>query len=135
MADPKSKSGFESVLEMFRVMDPADRDRLLKAVSLRDGALEQAISDRIFRFEDLLTLEKSALQKLLREVPKAVLALSLRGLSEDFQSRILDHLSRSAGEEVREEWSSLGPRKVADVMEARRKVIDWGRKAGLIPAN
>ena len=135
MADPKSKSGFESVLEMFRVMDPADRDRLLKAVSLRDGALAQAISDRIFRFEDLLTLEKSALQKLLREVPKAVLALSLRGFSEDFQSRILDHLSRSAGEEVREEWSSLGPRKVADVMEARRKVIDWGRKAGLIPAS
>jgi flagellar motor switch protein FliG len=133
MADPKSKTGFESVLEMFRVMDPANRERLLGEVSKRDGALAQAISEQIFRFEDLLGVEKSDLQKLLRLVPRPVLALSLRGLTEELQQQFLSNLPSAAVEEVREEWRTLGPRKVADVLEARRKVIGWGRSEGLIP--
>jgi len=133
MADPKSKTGFESVLEMFRVMDPVDRERLLGAVSKRDGALAQAISDQIFRFEDLLDIEKSGLQKLLRSAPRPVLALSLRGLSEELQQKFLALLPSAAAEEVREEWQNLGPRKVTDVLEARRKIMSWGKSEGLIP--
>jgi flagellar motor switch protein FliG len=133
MPEPKPKSGFESVLDMFRVMDPAHREQLLTAVSARDAKLAQAISDNIFRFEDLLTLEPAGIQQLLREVPKSVLALALRGMPEDFQHKLLQNVSRSAAEEVQEEWRNLGPRRLPDVIEARKKIIDWGRKAGVIP--
>ena len=132
MDSSKKKTGFESVLEMFRVMDAPDRDRLLKAVTEKNPELGRALSEGIFRFEDLLGLEPAALQRLLREAPRSVLALSLRGMAEEFQKNIFASIPGRAGEEIREEWATLGPRRLPDVLEARRKIIEFGKQIGLI---
>jgi flagellar motor switch protein FliG len=60
MAKPKVMqgpgAGFQSVLEMFRVMEPAERERLLAQVRTRDPQLAQAIRQQVFQFEDILKL-------------------------------------------------------------------------------
>ncbi len=119
------------MLEMFRAMDASDRERLLGQVRARDPGLAQAIEDQVFRFEDIVALEPAELQRLLRETPSAVVALSLRGMSEEFHTQVFAAMSTRAADALREEMQALGPRRLPDVLEARRKVIEFGRGMGL----
>jgi len=128
---PGPGAGFQAVLEMFRAMDAADRERLLGQVRARDPSLAAAIEDQVFRFEDIVTLEPAELQRLLRETPSAVVALSLRGMNEEFHTKVFAAMSTRAAESLREEMQALGPRRLPDVLEARRKVIEFGRGMGL----
>lgn len=139
MAKPKFNqgpgAGFQSVLEMFRVMDPADRERLLAQVKARDPQLAQAIQLNVFRFEDILTLSAPDLQRLLQKLPSAVLALSLRGMSAEFQAQVFASMSARAADSLREEIAAIGPKPLPDVLEARRKVVEFGRELGIAAMN
>jgi flagellar motor switch protein FliG len=135
MAKPKFMqgpgAGFQSVLEMFRVMEPAERERLLAQVRTRDPQLAQAIRQQVFQFEDILKLAAPELQRLLQRVPTGVLALALRGMSADFQAKIFASMSARVGDSLREEIAALGPKPLPDVLEARRKVVEQGRELGI----
>ena len=135
MAKPKFNqgpgAGFQSVLDMFRVMEPADRERLLAQVRARDPQLAQAIQQNVFRYEDILGLPAPELQRLLQRVPSPVLALSLRGMSGEFQAQVFASMSARSAESLKEEISAIGPKPLPDVLEARRKVIEFGRELGI----
>ena len=107
------------------------RPCVLGQVRARDPGLAQAIEDQVFRFEDIVALEPAELQRLLRETPSAVVALSLRGMSEEFHTQVFAAMSTRAADALREEMQALGPRRLPDVLEARRKVIEFGRGMGL----
>jgi flagellar motor switch protein FliG len=82
----------------------------------------------MFTFEDLASLERAALQKIMREVEMRDLAVALKVASSNLQETLLACVSKRAAAAVKEEIDLLGSVKKCDVEAAQRRIIESVRR-------
>ncbi|MCS7152070.1 MAG: hypothetical protein NZ928_06825 [Endomicrobia bacterium] len=80
------------------LLDRADKEvqeDILHMLSLQNPALADKIRGKIFLFEDILFLDKTTLQKIIREAQRrgVSLALALKGASDEIKNKIMDCLT------------------------------------------
>ncbi len=85
--------------------------------------LAEEIRKRMFVFEDIITLDDRAIQKILREIDSKDLALALKTASEDVASRIYRNMSKRASEMLKEDIDYLGPVRLRDVEETQQRIV------------
>jgi flagellar motor switch protein FliG len=120
--------GLKTAADVLNAMDRNFSDPLLTELDRRNPELSQAIRHKMFTFEDLLTLEASALQKVMREVDMRDLAVALKGASPKLKDALLGCISKRAAETVKEEISFLGSLKKKDIEAAQTRVVDSVRR-------
>jgi flagellar motor switch protein FliG len=76
----------------------------------------------MFTFDDLIKLEDSAIQLILREVQSDQLVIALKSTEPSLRDKIFKNMSQRAAETLREDLESKGPVKISDV-EAQQKDI------------
>ena len=101
---------------------------LLTALEERNPDLSQAIRKKMFTFEDLLVLDGSSIQRIMREIDTRDLTIALKKASEPLKKLLLSNISRRAAETVQEELAFLGHVKPRDVEAAQFRIIDSVRK-------
>jgi flagellar motor switch protein FliG len=121
---PHTKTGIESVIEMFRVMEPSEAERLLANLAKQDPGLVEKIRANLFVFSDLSFQADATLQLLLREVPLDVWVVALRKADDELVTRVLANLPRSARENLEEERATQRPILVSEIEKARKKILD-----------
>ena len=121
---PHTKTGIESVIEMFRVMEPSEAERLLENLAKQDPGLVEKIRANLFVFADLSFQADATLQLLLREVPLDVWVVALRKADDELLTRVLANLPRSARENLEEERATQRPILVSEIEKARKKILD-----------
>jgi flagellar motor switch protein FliG len=67
------------------------------------------------------------MQRVLREVNKNDLALSLKGAPEKLKDLVFRNLSERARDSLKEEIEILGPQLAKDVYASQRKIIELVR--------
>ena len=77
----------------------------------------------MFTFEDLLTLTKEDLQKIIREIDTNDLVYALKGASQELLTAVLKSMSKRAADSLKEELEDLGPVKMKEVEGARDKIV------------
>jgi flagellar motor switch protein FliG len=122
------KAGVQAVVDMFAVMDPAERERLLKDLAERDPGLVEQIERGIFSFERLVQLGDSLVRELLKAVEPKRLALALKKAPEDVEALIFRNLSERAGAILKEEIQALGPQRLTDVKHAQAEIAKVAHK-------
>ena len=121
---PHTKTGIESVIEMFRVMEPSEAERLLENLAKQDPGLVEKIRANLFVFSELSFQADATLQLLLREVPLDVWVVALRKADDELVTRVLANLPRSARENLEEERATQRPILVSEIEKARKKILD-----------
>ena len=56
------------------------------------------------------------------------LVLALKACSDEIREKVYKNLSRRAGEALREEEETLGPRRLAEVEAKQREIVTAARK-------
>ena len=120
--------GLKNAAEVLNAMDRNFSDPLLSEIDRRNPDLGQAIRQKMFTFEDLLTLDNAALQKVMREVDMRDLAVALKGASAKLRSALLGCISKRAAETVKEEISFLGSVKKKDIEASQQRVVESVRR-------
>jgi flagellar motor switch protein FliG len=120
--------GLKSAAEVLNAMDRNFSDPLLNELDRRNPELGQAIRHKMFTFEDLATLEASALQKVMREVDMRDLAVALKGASAKIKELLLGCISKRAADTVKEEITFLGSVKKKDIEAAQMRVVESVRR-------
>jgi flagellar motor switch protein FliG len=120
--------GLKSAADVLNAMERNFSDPLLSELDKRNPELGQLIRQRMFTFEDLLTLDTTALQKVMREVDMRDLALSLKGATPQLKAALLNCISKRAADTVKEEISFLGSVKKKDIEAAQLRVVDSVRR-------
>ncbi len=77
----------------------------------------------MFVFDDIITLDDRALQRLLREVDLKQLALALKPATHELKERIRGALTSRAAEALQEEVEYLGPQRMRDVEAAQVAIV------------
>lgn len=104
-------------------------DRLLHTIS----QLAPDLADRLptapfFDFNHLIRFDDISLGVIFEHVDLAVTVLALWGTPLGFQERVLAQLPSEQADRVQREMADLGPVRLSDVEEARRRVAETARR-------
>lgn len=97
---------------------------ILENIEEQDYAMATEIKRLMFLFEDIILIDDRSIQRILRDVEKADLALSLKAADQKVQDKIFKNMSQRAAEVVREEIDFMGPVKLKDVEAAQLRIVD-----------
>ena len=120
--------GVTTAADILNAAEKSMSRTLLSGLEQRNPELSQAIRKKMFTFEDLLTLEPHAIQRIMREIDMRDLTLALKKTSDRLRKLLLSALSRRAAETVQEELAFLGHVKLREVEAAQFRIIDAVRK-------
>jgi flagellar motor switch protein FliG len=120
--------GVKTAADLLNSMDKAQGKTLLGSLEERNPELGQAIRQKMFTFEDLIFLNTTMLQRILREVDLRELALALKSASEKLKTTLLSCITKRAAESVQDEIGMLGPVRLKDIEAAQLRIIDAVRR-------
>jgi flagellar motor switch protein FliG len=120
--------GVKSAADLLNYLDKDTRNTLLTRIEERNAPLGAAIRKKVFSFDDLVRLQAVDLQRVLREVDMADLAIALKTAKEALLNAVLGSISKRAAESLKEDIAMLGPLKAKDIEAAQDKVIQVVRK-------
>ncbi|RKD75373.1 flagellar motor switch protein FliG [Sinobaca qinghaiensis] len=126
--DYTEAGGIESVVEVLNSVDRATERTILEALEAEDSELAEEIKKRMFVFEDIVTLDKRSIQRVIRDVENEDLQLSLKVASEEVKSIIFQNMSDRMAESFKEEMEYMGPVRVKSVEEAQTRIVNTVRR-------
>ena len=97
---------------------------ILEHIDQKESQLAGEIKRLMFLFDDLVYIEDRGIQRILREVDKNDLALSLKIADEKLKDKIFNNMSERAKELLKEELSYLGPVRLKEVESAQTRVVE-----------
>jgi flagellar motor switch protein FliG len=120
--------GIEAVVEVLNGVDRSTERTILDALEIQDPELAEEIKKRMFVFEDIVTLDNRAIQRVIREIQNEDLLLALRASSEEVKDVMFRNMSQRMAENFKEEMEYMGPVRLRDVEEAQSRIVSTIRK-------
>ncbi|WP_226534685.1 flagellar motor switch protein FliG [Fictibacillus halophilus] len=120
--------GVEAVVEVLNGVDRSTERTILDALEIQDPELAEEIKKRMFVFEDIVTLDNRAIQRVIREVQNEDLLLALRASSEEVKEVMFKNMSQRMAENFKEEMEFMGPVRLRDVEEAQSRIVGTIRR-------
>ena len=120
--------GVDAVVEILNTVDRGTEKHIMETLEVEEPELADEIRKKMFVFEDILSLDNRAIQRVLRDVDNHDLALALKGATEEVQNVILNNLSTRLASMIKEDMEFMGPVRMKDVEEAQQKIVNVIRK-------
>ncbi|MED3841846.1 flagellar motor switch protein FliG [Geobacillus stearothermophilus] len=123
MQDYTQADGIEAVVEVLNQVDRSTERTILEALEIQDPELAEEIKKRMFVFEDIVTLDNRAIQRVIREVDNNDLMLALKVASDEVKEIVFRNMSTRMAETFKEEMEYMGPVRLRDVEEAQSRIV------------
>ena len=121
--DYTQTGGIQAVVEVLNGVDRSTERTILDALEIQDPELAEEIKKRMFVFEDIVTLDNRAIQRVIREVENDDLRLALKVASEEVQEVVFSNMSSRMAETFKEEMEFMGPVRLKDIEEAQTRIV------------
>jgi len=116
--------GPRAVADIFNRLGAKSSKATLSQIEQQDEELATIIKEMMFTFEDIATLDKTAITEILKSVDKKELMLALKSSPEELKDKFMSAMSERAQEAFMEEMQFIGPVKMKDVETAQRKIVE-----------
>src|SRR5690625_1608402 len=126
--DYTQTGGIEAVVEVLNGVDRSTERTILDSLEIQDPELADEIKKRMFVFEDIVTLDNRAIQRVIREVDQEDLQLALKVSSDDVKEVVFKNMSARMSETFKEEMEFMGPVRLRDVEEAQTRIVSVIRR-------
>lgn len=121
--DYTQTGGVEAVVDVLNGVDRATERTILDALEIQDPDLAEEIKKRMFVFEDIVTLDSRAIQRVVREADNEDLKLALKVASEEVRDIVFKNMSKRMVDTFLEEMEYMGPVRLRDVEEAQSRIV------------
>lgn len=115
--------GVETIVDILNQVDRTTEKNITEGLEKESAELAEKVKESMFVFEDIITLDDVAIQRVLREVESKELALALKGCSEEVADTIFRNQSKRAAASLKEDIEFLGPVRLMDVEKAQQKIV------------
>ncbi len=123
LARTARRDSHELMADIFNNLDRNTEARFMTALEERNRESAERIRQLMFTFDDLVRLDASGIQLVLRQVEKDQLGLALKGASEDVKDLFFSNMSERAGKMMREDMEAMGAVRLKDVDEAQAGIV------------
>lgn len=128
LARTNRRDSHEVIAEIFNSLDRSAEGRFLTSLEERDKDAAEKVKSLMFTFDDLLNLDPSGVQTLLRKIQKDKLGLALKGAAENIRDLFFTNMSERAGKLLRDEMQAMGPVRLSDVDEAQSHIVSVAKE-------
>ena len=126
--DLEKSGGVESLIDILSNVDRKTEKSIIKYIEENNAELAEEIKASMFVFDDIVRLEDSAIQRILREVNVKDIAFALKGASSEVANAIYRNQSQRAAAALKEEIELLGRTKVSQVEESQQNIVNIIRR-------
>jgi flagellar motor switch protein FliG len=123
-ADFRSTGGVTFLVQMLNQVDRGVQKTIFEALDTTNPKLVEEIRANMFTFDDVAKLDDRAIQRLLKDVSKADLAMALKAAPDRLREKVYGNLSERARDNLKEEIEILGPQLAKNVYASQRKIVD-----------
>lgn len=121
--DYTQTGGIEAVVDVLNGVDRATERTILDSLEIQDPELAEEIKKRMFVFEDIVTLDNRAIQRVIRDCENEDLLLALKVSSDEVKEIVYKNMSKRMVETFQEEMEFMGPVRLRDVEEAQSRIV------------
>lgn len=123
-----SVGGAKAASEILNFVDSGIEGEIMEAIKEVDADLGQKIQDLMFVFDNLIDLEDTAVQALLRDVSSESLLIALKGADQNMREKFFSNMSKRAAEMMRDDLEAKGPVRVSEVEAAQKEIVGIARR-------
>jgi len=120
--------GVDSIVDILNTVDRGTEKHIMESLEIEEPELADEIRKKMFVFEDILTLDDRAIQRVLREVDNNELAVALKSANDEVKEVIFNNLSKRLAAMIKEDMDFMGPVRMKDVEDAQQKIVNIIRK-------
>ncbi len=128
MSDAKKVGGAERVAAILNSVDRALEDSLMEKIEESSEELAEEIRKLMFKFEDLLSVDDSAIVAILKEISTEELKLALKAASDELKEKFFSNMSERAAQLLKEDLEVMGPVRLKDVENAQQSIIKVAKR-------
>jgi flagellar motor switch protein FliG len=116
--------GTKSIANILNKMNVKLTKEILEQFEMWDPDVTQDVKRQMFLFDDIINIADRDIQKILKEVDRKDLALSLKIADEKLKDKIFKNMSERAADLLKEELQYMGMVRLKEVEAAQNKIID-----------
>ena len=120
--------GVDAIVEILNTVDRGTEKHIMETLEIDEPELADEIRRKMFVFEDIMSLDDRAIQRVLRDVDNNDLATALKGANEEVQGVIFKNMSKRLAAMIQEDMEFMGPVRLKDLEEAQQKIVNIIRK-------
>jgi flagellar motor switch protein FliG len=120
--------GVRAVAELFNRMERNVGRTVLEKIETENPQLASSIRDLMFVFDDILLIDDTGINEILKRADKKTLTVALKGTSEELQNQFFRNMSSRAVEMMKEEMEFMGPVKLKEVEKAQHEIVEIVRQ-------
>lgn len=124
----KSMGGIQVAADIMNFMNGETEAIVMEGLKTHDDEMAQAIMDKMFVFDNILSIDDKGIQVILREVQSDTLIVALKGATEEMREKIFKNMSSRAAEMMREDLESKGPVKLSEVEAQQKEILQIVRR-------
>lgn len=120
--------GIPSLVDILSQVDRGTERNITDSLEREDAELAERVRESMFVFEDIVSLDDVAIQKILRQIDTKELALALKGMNDDVANTFFRNQSKRAAQSLKEDMEFLGPVRLTDVERAQSSILTIVRR-------
>src|SRR5690606_25437858 len=115
--------GVRTAAEILNFMNSSEEEAVVASLRELGGELAQRIVDEMFVFENLVDVEDSAIQLILKEIETTSLTIALKAAPEELRDKFYRNMSNRAAEMLRDDLEAQGPVRMSKVEEEQKNIV------------
>lgn len=123
LARTARRDSHELMAEIFNSLERSIETKFMEELEKSAPESAEKIRSLMFTFEDLLKLDPSAIQTLIRAVDKDKLPPALKGATETLRDLFFSNMSERAAKILKEDMAAMGPVRLKDVEESQQYIV------------
>lgn len=120
--------GIDFVASVMNNLDRASEKSVFDGLSVTNETLAQEIRQRMFVFEDIVTMDDRSIQRFLRDVDSKDVVLSLKAAPENVSNKLFANMSTRMAASIRDDLEITTNVRMKDVGEAQQRIVDVIRR-------
>src|SRR5216110_1161509 len=127
LSQTRRRDAHEVMAEIFNNFDRQTKTRFMTQLEEENRDSAERIKTLMFTFDDLVRLDTSSAQTLMRQVDKDKLGVALKGATEAVREFFLKNMSTRAAKMLVDDMQAMGPVRLRDVDEAQSLLVNLAK--------
>ncbi|MCB1143158.1 MAG: flagellar motor switch protein FliG [Leptospiraceae bacterium] len=121
--------GAQSLANILNHMDKEYEDNILKNITEESPDIAHQVKDKLYSFEDIMSLDQKEMRTLLTKVNgNELLTLALRGAGDELKAHFFGSMSQNRASDIIEEMEARGKVTFREINSARTEILKIARR-------
>lgn len=122
--DNTNIGGIDYVADVMNHIDRSSEKKIFDELDVSNPDLAKDIRDKMFVFEDILTMDDRSVQRFIRDVDQKDIVFALKTASDEMKEIFLNNMSKREAESVQSDMEMTSNVRLKDVEEAQQRIVN-----------